>query len=138
MNIKVKYHNPKCTLLRKGDWIDCKSAVNITYPENTTFLIPLGFSCKLPDGYEAHLLPRSSTFKRYGIIMTNSMGIVDNAYSGNDDVWMFPAYSLRAGRISVGDRIAQFRVIKKMPEIDIESTNHLDDESRGGFGSTGK
>ena len=70
--------------------------------------------------------------------MTNSMGIVDEKYCGESDQWMFPAYSLRAGRISVGDRIAQFRVIKKMPEIDIESTNHLDDESRGGFGSTGK
>ena len=93
------YHNPKCILERKGDWIDVKSAVNITYPENTAFLIPLGFSCKLPDGYEAHLLPRSSTFKRYGIIMTNSMGIVDNAYSGNDDIWQFPAYSLREGKI---------------------------------------
>lgn len=138
LNIKVKYHNPKCTLVRMGDWIDVKSAVNITYPENTPFLIPLGFSCKLPDGYEAHLLPRSSTFKRYGIIMTNSMGIVDEKYCGESDQWMFPVYSLRAGRISVGDRIAQFRVIKKMPEIAIESVDHLDGKNRGGFGSTGK
>lgn len=138
MNIEVMYHNPKCTLERHGDFIDCKSAVNITYPENTAFLIPLGFSCKLPDGYEAHLLPRSSTFKRYGIIMTNSMGIVDEKYCGQDDLWQFPAYSLKAGRISVGDRIAQFRIVKKMPEINIESVDHLDGENRGGFGSTGK
>lgn len=138
MNIKVKYHNPKCELVRKGDWIDCKSAVNITYPEGISFLIPLGFSCKLPDGYEAHLLPRSSTFKRYGIIMTNSLGVIDSSYSGQNDIWGFPAYSLRAGKISVGDRIAQFRIVKKMPEISVESVDHLDGENRGGFGSTGK
>lgn len=138
MNIKVMYHNPKCELIRKGDWIDCKSAVNITYPAGISFLIPLGFSCKLPDGYEAHLLPRSSTFKRYGIIMTNSMGVIDEKYCGPDDILQFPAYSLREGKISVGDRIAQFRIVKKMPEVSIESVDHLSDENRGGFGSTGK
>ena len=138
MNIKVKYHNPKCELIRKGDWIDIKSAVNITYPAGISFLIPLGFSCKLPDGYEAHLLPRSSTFKRYGIIMTNSLGVIDSSYSGNEDEWKFPAYSLGEGKISVGDRIAQFRIVKKMPEISIESVDHLDGKNRGGFGSTGK
>lgn len=138
MNIKVKYHNPKCELVRKGDWIDCKSAVNITYPEGISFLIPLGFSCKLPDGYEAHLLPRSSTFKRYGIIMTNSLGVIDEKFCGDGDELQFPAYSLRAGEISVGDRIAQFRIVKKMPEISVESVDHLDGENRGGFGSTGR
>ena len=70
--------------------------------------------------------------------MTNSMGVIDNAYSGNDDIWQFPAYSLRAGKISVGDRIAQFRIVKKMPEVPVESVDHLDGENRGGFGSTGK
>lgn len=138
MNIKVKYHNPKCTIERHGSWIDVKSAVNITYPAGISFLIPLGFSCKLPDGYEAHLLPRSSTFKRYGIIMTNSLGVVDSAYSGDEDEWKFPAYSLREGKISVGDRIAQFRIVKEMPEVSVESVDHLDGENRGGFGSTGK
>ena len=138
MNIKVKYHNPKCELIRKGDWIDIKSAVNITYPAGISFLIPLGFSCKLPDGYEAHLLPRSSTFKRYGIIMTNSLGVIDSSYSGDADEWQFPAYSLREGKISVGDRIAQFRIVKEMPEVSVESVDHLDGENRGGFGSTGK
>ena len=138
MNIEVMYHNPKCVLTRKGDWIDVKSAVNITYPAGISFLIPLGFSCKLPTGFEAHLLPRSSTFKRYGIIMTNSMGVIDEAYCGEKDEWAFPAYSLKAGRISVGDRIAQFRIVKKMPEINIEPVDHLDGENRGGFGSTGK
>lgn len=138
MNIKVKYHNPKCELIRKGDWIDIKSAVNIAYPAGISFLIPLGFSCKLPNGYEAHLLPRSSTFKRYGIIMTNSMGIVDSAYCGEGDEWKFPAYSLREGKISIGDRIAQFRIVEKMPEVSIESVDHLSDENRGGFGSTGR
>ena len=138
MNIKVKYHNPKCELIRKGDWIDIKSAVNITYPAGISFLIPLGFSCKPPDGYEAPLLPRSSTFKRYGIIMTNSLGVIDGAYSGEEDEWKFPAYSLREGKISVGDRIAQFRIVKEMPEVSVESVDHLSDENRGGFGSTGK
>jgi len=138
LNIKVKYHNPKCEFEKHGDWIDVKSSVNITYPAGISFLIPLGFSCKLPDDYEAHLLPRSSTFKHYGIIMTNSLGVIDGAYSGQNDIWGFPAYSLRAGKISVGDRIAQFRIVKKMPEVSIESVDHLDDENRGGFGSTGK
>ena len=138
MNIKVKYHNPKCTIKRHGSWIDVKSAVNITYPAGIAFLIPLGFSCKLPDGYEAHLLPRSSTFKHYGIIMTNSLGVIDSSYSGNEDEWKFPAYSLREGKISVGDRIAQFRIVKEMPEVSVESVDHLDGENRGGFGSTGK
>lgn len=138
MNIKVKYHNPKCELERHGSWIDVKSAVNITYPAGISFLIPLGFSCKLPDGYEAHLLPRSSTFKRYGIIMTNSLGVIDSSYSGQNDIWGFPAYSLREGKISAGDRIAQFRIVKEMPEVLVESVDHLDDENRGGFGSTGK
>ena len=138
MNIKVKYHNPKCTIKRHGSWIDVKSAVNITYPAGIAFLIPLGFSCKLPDGYEAHLLPRSSTFKRYGIIMTNSLGVIDSAYSGDADEWQFPAYSLREGKISVGDRIAQFRIVKEMPAVWVESVDHLDGENRGGFGSTGK
>lgn len=138
MNIKVMYHNPKCELERHGSWIDVKSAVNITYPAGISFLIPLGFSCKLPDGYEAHLLPRSSTFKRYGIIMTNSLGVIDSSYSGQNDIWGFPAYSLRAGKISVGDRIAQFRIVKEMPEVSVESVDHLDGENRGGFGSTGR
>lgn len=138
MNIKVKYHNPKCELERHGSWIDVKSAVNITYPAGISFLIPLGFSCKLPDGYEAHLLPRSSTFKRYGIIMTNSLGVIDSSYSGQNDIWGFPAYSLREGKISAGDRIAQFRIVKEMPEVLVESVDHLDDENRGGFGSTGR
>ena len=138
MNIKVKYHNPKCTIKRHGSWIDVKSAVNITYPAGISFLIPLGFSCKLPDGHEAYLLPRSSTFKRYGIIMTNSLGVIDSAYSGDEDEWKFPAYSLREGKISVGDRIAQFRIVKEMPEVSVESVDHLDGENRGGFGSTGR
>ena len=138
MNIEVMYHNPKCVWEKHGDWIDLKSAVNITYPAGISFLIPLGFSCKLPTGFEAHLLPRSSTFKRYGIIMTNSLGVIDEAYCSEKDEWAFPAYSLKAGRISVGDRIAQFRIVKKMPEINIESVDHLDGKTRGGFGSTGK
>ena len=138
MNIKVKYHNPKCTIERHGSRIGAPSAATITYPAGISFLVPLGFSCKLPDGYEAHLLPRSSTFKRYGIIMTNSLGVIDSSYSGDADEWQFPAYSLREGKISVGDRIAQFRIVKEMPEVSVESVDHLDGENRGGFGSTGK
>lgn len=92
----------------------------------------------LPDGYEAHLVPRSSTFKNFGIIQTNSMGVIDNSYSGEDDEWKMPVYALRDTVIKVNDRICQFRIEKRMEDIDFIEVEHLNDTSRGGFGSTGK
>ncbi len=120
-----------------GDWIDLRAAEGVTMKAGEFAMISLGVGMKLPDGYEAHVLPRSSTFIKYGIILTNSMGIIDNSYSGNEDCWRFPAYALRDTHIPKGDRIAQFRIMYRQPEIDILEVDHLDEISRGGFGSTG-
>lgn len=92
---------------------------------------------KLPDGYEAHLVPRSSTFKTWGIIQTNSIGVVDNSYSGNNDIWKMPVYAIRNTVINVNDRICQFRIMPKMPVVDVEEVDSLEGPDRGGFGSTG-
>ena len=92
---------------------------------------------KLPDGYEAHLAPRSSTFKTWGIIQTNSIGVVDNSYSGNNDIWKMPVYATRDTVINVNDRICQFRIMSKMPVVDVEEVDNLEGPDRGGFGSTG-
>lgn len=100
-------------------------------------LISLGVSIQIPDGYEGHLVPRSSTFKNWGIIQVNSMGIIDNSYSGDNDIWMMPVYATRDTDIKMNDRIAQFRIIEKMPSVDIVEVEHLDNKDRGGFGSTG-
>ena len=100
-------------------------------------LIPLGVAIQLPAGYEAHIVPRSSTFKNYGIIQTNSIGIIDESYCGDNDQWMMPVYATRETCINLNDRICQFRIVEKMPEINIIQTDILEGENRGGFGSTG-
>ena len=101
-------------------------------------LIPLGIAMELPKGYEAHVVPRSSTFKNFGLIMTNSVGIIDNSYCGDGDMWHFPAYAVRDTEIHVNDRICQFRIVKNQPTIVFDEVQHLDETDRGGFGSTGK
>ena len=101
-------------------------------------LIPLGVGMILPEGYEAHIVPRSSTFKNWKILQVNSTGIIDNSYSGDDDQWMMPVYATEDTEIKKGDRICQFRIMEKMPHIEIEEVEHLNIKSRGGFGSTGK
>ena len=136
--IEVKYFNDKCKLEQHGDWIDLKSARSTYFKKNSFVKIPLGVAMKLPSGYEAHMLPRSSTFEKYGIIMTNSMGIIDEAYCGDDDQWSFPAFALRDGVIEEGDRIAQFRIVKHQPTIALTEVELLGNKNRGGFGSTGK
>ena len=138
--IKVLYHNkalPHLYAIQSGDWIDLRSAETIETTEGDYYLIRLGIGMILPDGYEAHILPRSSTFKKYGIVMTNSTGIIDNSYSGDDDEWRFPALATRHAVIRKGDRIAQFRIVKNQPPISFDVVDHLNDTSRGGFGSTG-
>lgn len=140
--IKIKYHTDIKELQLidgKSDWIDLRSAENIDLKHGEFAMISLGVSMKLPEGYEAHVAPRSSTYLRYGIIMTNSIGIIDNSYSGDNDIWMFPALCLwKDGcQIHKGDRIAQFRIVKKQPEILFETVQTLDGVDRGGFGSTG-
>lgn len=140
MEIKVRYHADIDPIEKteKGDWIDLRAAEDVELKAGEFKLISLGVSMKLPHGYEAHVVPRSSTFKHWGIIQTNHMGIIDNSYSGDNDVWKFPALATRDVLIEKNSRICQFRLIKTMGWIDIISVDHLDDTDRGGFGSTGK
>lgn len=138
--IKVKYHDGEIERLERisvGDWVDLRSAVNVDAHAGDFITIPLGVSMKLPEGYEAYLVARSSSFKKYGFIQTNCVGIIDNSYSGNDDEWMLPAYFFHDGHISKGDRIAQFRVMPRMDGIYFVEVQDLPDKNRGGFGSTG-
>lgn len=140
MEIKIKYHDPELPKLRaidNGDWIDMYASETVTMNSGDFHIIPLGVSMKLPDGYEAHLAPRSSTFKKWGILMVNSVGVVDNSYCGEGDVWGFAALAVRPTTIHKGDRIAQFRILKKMGPIDFFEVDHMTDNDRGGFGSTG-
>lgn len=101
-------------------------------------IISLGVAMPLPEGYEAHVLPRSSTFKRWSILMVNSMGIIDNSYCGDNDIWSFPALAMRDTVIEAGDRIAQFRIVKKMPPVQFRKVAAMGNVNRGGFGSTGE
>ncbi len=121
----------------KSNWIDLRAAENVKLTKDEFKLIPLGFAMQLPEGYEAHVLPRSSTFKNYGIIQTNSMGIIDNSYCGNEDYWFFPAFATRDAAIEKGDRICQFRIVRQMQVVTVEFVKDLKRENRGGHGSTG-
>ena len=138
--IQIKYHNSnidKISKIDKGDWIDLRAAETVNLKTGEFALISLGISIKLPDGYEAHIVPRSSTFKKWGILQTNSMGIIDNSYSGTNDVWKFPALAIRDTVINENDRICQFRIVKKQPQVKFIEVDKLDNTDRGGFGSTG-
>lgn len=136
--VKVKYFNENCYLEKHGDWIDVKAAKDMKYKAGDFLMIPLGIAIKLPANCEAHLLPRSSTFKRYGIIMTNSMGVIDEEYCGDNDQWFFPALAMRDGEIKEGNRIGQFRTVEKQSMASWEVVDKLDDIDRGGFGSSGE
>lgn len=139
MKILIKLHDgtemPKEIL--KGDWIDLRSAEDVSMKQGEYKLISLGVSMILPNGYEAHVVPRSSTFKNFGIIMTNSIGIIDNSYSGTNDIWQFPALALRDTKINKGDRICQFRIFKKQEKLEFYEMSQLNPFDRGGIGSTG-
>ncbi|MCL1700698.1 dUTP diphosphatase [Lysinibacillus sp. Bpr_S20] len=140
LQIKVKYFDKeidKLEKISKGDWIDLRAAETIELKQFESALIPLGVGMKLPEGYEAHVLPRSSTYKNWGIIQTNSKGVIDNSYSGENDEWKMPALAMRDTIINKNDRICQFRIIKSMGETEILETEFLDEVSRGGFGSSG-
>lgn len=141
MEIKIKYHNGMeqwpLEKIDKGDWIDVRAAEEVFIGEGCFKLINLGISMQMPEGYHAQLVPRSSTFKNYGIIMTNSVGIIDNSYCGDNDIWKFPAYALRMSHISKGDRIAQFRIVRNSEPIIFEAVETLGNADRGGFGSSG-
>lgn len=139
--IKVKYFSEEIDKLTyiegKSDWIDLRAAENITMKHGEFKLIPLGVGMIIPEGYEAHIVPRSSTFKNFGILEANSMGIIDNSYSGDNDQWFFPAFAVRDTEIHINDRICQFRIMKNQPHIDFVRVDHLNEVDRGGHGSTG-
>lgn len=154
VEIRIKYFEgaKKLEKISKGDWIDLYANKDMFIPEGTRAMIPLGVAMELPEGYEAHLAPRSSTFKTWGIIQTNSVGVVDHSFMGDNDQWHMPVYCLvgkeyanRAeGYIGVkgtwihkGDKIAQFRIMEIQPEIEFEEVEHLGNADRNGFGSTG-
>lgn len=140
MKLQIKYHNEQIEKIKKidkGDWIDLRAAEKVELKQGEFAMISLGISVKMPDGWEAYIAPRSSTFKTWGIIQTNSIGIVDNSYSGNNDIWKMPVYATRDTVINVNDRICQFRIMPKMPTFDIEIVTNLEGPDRGGFGSTG-
>ena len=142
MQIKIKYFSKDIEKLRyienKSDWIDLRAAKDIELKAGEFALIPLGIGMQLPKGYEAHVLPRSSTFKNFGLLQTNSMGVIDESYCGDNDEWRFPALAMRDTVIEVNDRICQFRIIKHQDAFEFEEVNKLDGVDRGGFGSTGK
>lgn len=139
--IKIKYFDQEIEKIQKisvGDWIDLRAAERVELKAGEYKLLRLGVGMILPDGYEAFVLPRSSTPSKFGIIMANNMGVIDNSFSGDADEWKFPAVAIRDTVIEKGDRIAQFRIVKNQPGINFEIVDHLNDVSRGGIGSTGK
>lgn len=139
--IKIKYHSDEIDKLTyidgKSDWIDLRAAERYHLMKGDFVLINLGVSMKIPDGYEAIIVPRSSTFKNYGLIQTNSEGVIDNSYAGDDDIWRLPVYATRETTININDRICQFRIQKNQPRIVFDEVEHLSGSNRGGFGSTG-
>ena len=120
-----------------ANWVDLRSAEDAVLKKGEFRLISLGVAIKLPEGYEAHIVPRSSTYKNFGIIQANHHGVVDNAYSGDNDLWRMPVIALRDTEIHVNDRICQFRIERRQPDLIFEEVEHLDQADRGGFGSTG-
>lgn len=139
LEIKVKMHaeiEPPAPITG-GDWVDLRAAEDVEMNAGEYRVISLGVSMRLPDGYEAHMVARSSTFKRWGLLMVNGMAIIDNSYSGDGDVWGFPALATRKTSIRKGDRICQFRIMENQPEAAICEVDSLGGTDRGGFGSTG-
>lgn len=139
--IRIKYHSDKIEKLRyidgKSDWIDLRSAEDVVMKKGEFRLINLGISVQLPKGYEMLVVPRSSTYRNFGLIQTNSMGVVDESYCGDGDVLMMPVMAVRDTEVHVNDRICQFRILEHQPKILFEETDHLGNSNRGGFGSTG-
>ena len=136
--ISLKDGTPLPYQAKGGDWIDLCTKEDVILKAGEFKLIDLGVAMKLPKGYEALVVPRSSTFIKYGIIQTNGIGIIDETYCGNHDVWKFPALALRDTEIKSCTRIAQFRIIKHQPDIRFFELENLPDKNRGGFGSTGE
>lgn len=141
MLIRIKYFPgaEKIVVRANGDWIDLRANQDVVVPAGSMKLIPLGVAMKLPEGFEAHLAPRSSTYKNFGVIQANSVGVVDNSFSGPNDEWKFPAFNPGPVDLEIkkGARICQFRIIERQPEIEFVEDDLSDQSDRGGFGSTG-
>lgn len=141
-HIKIKYFSDKIEKLTyidgKSDWIDLRAAEDVILKKGEFKLIPLGVAMELPKGYEAHVVPRSSTFKNFGVIQTNHQGVIDCSYCGDNDQWFMPVYAVRDTEIHVNDRICQFRIMENQPKLQFDEVAHLENADRGGHGSTGK
>jgi len=139
--IKIKYFDNEIDKIRniegKSDWFDLRASETVTLKAGEFALIPLGVGMILPDNFEANIVPRSSTFKNYGIIQTNCFAVIDNSYSGDNDMWRLPVYATRDVTINKNERICQFRINERQPVIEFEEVAKLNDTDRGGFGSTG-
>lgn len=140
LEIKIKYHDGVDPIEQfpQGDWIDLRTAEKIHMEKGDFRMINLGVSMKIPEGYEAHIVPRSSTFMHYGLIQTNHMGVIDNSYSGTNDIWHFPALATRMIDIPKNTRICQFRLVRIQEPVKFVVVDELDPEDRHGFGSTGR
>ena len=140
--IKIKYFTDKIDKLAyidgKSDWSDLRASEEVTLKQGEFALVPLGVAMELPKGYEAHIVPRSSTYINFGVIQANHCGVVDGSYCGDNDMWRMPVIAMRDTQIHVNDRICQFRIMKNQPEILFEEVEHLEGKDRGGFGTTGK
>ncbi len=141
VNIKIKYFSDDIEKLEyidgKSDMIDLRAAKDITLKAGEFALIPLGVAMEMPAGFEAHIYPRSSTYKNFGLTQANSVGVIDNSYCGDNDQWMYPAIASRNVTIHKNDRICQFRIVRNQPEINFCEVEQLVEKDRGGFGSTG-
>lgn len=140
MEIKYVLHEKDLippTKFNEGDWIDLRCAEDVELKAGEFKLLNLGISMELPKGYEALVVPRSSTFKNFGILLVNSVGVIDNSYCGQEDIWRFPAMALRDTVIHKNDRICQFRIVRNQPELIMKEVDQLTGENRGGIGSTG-
>ena len=139
--IKIKYFDneiDKIEKISKGDWVDLRSAETVQLKKGEFHLIPLGVGMKLPDAYEANIVPRSSTYKNFKILQTNCFAVIDNSYSGDNDQWLYPVIAMEDTTINKNDRICQFRIVESMPQLKFTEVDELDADDRGGFGSTGR
>ena len=139
VTIKIQYLNETVKRLApidKGDWVDLYAAERVELKQGEHKLVNLGVAMKLPEGYEAHIVPRSSTYKKWKVIQANHVGIVDNSYSGPNDWWKMSVIAMEDSIIEPGDKICQFRIMERQPSIVFEE-GQMDGPDRGGFGSTG-
>lgn len=140
MQIKIKYFNDKLEKIKKisiGDWVDLRSSETVSLKKGEYKLIPLGVAMQLPEGYEAYIVPRSSTYKNFKVIQTNHHAVIDESYCGDNDQWYYPVYALEDTTIELNDRICQFRIQEKMPKIEFVEVDFLGNKDRGGIGGTG-